>query len=110
MNEIQENNIDLFKEYKLIHNFIYPKNPLKKWINKTNFNNLFKKDWNELMFVIEKCTSIWGEYEFDTEERLLMEYEIWNINGTLLDFLNGDIEAIYRRTIRFIKWYNKQNK
>lgn len=70
--------------------------------------NVFQNDWNYLMIAVEKCTDIWDEYEFDTEKRLKCEEEIWNIDGTISDFLNADIEAIYGRVINFINWYNER--
>lgn len=66
--------------------------------------------WSYLMPVVEKCTELWEQYEFDTDERNLMEQEIWHFNNTLSDFLNNDIQAIYRRTIQFIKWYNNERR
>ena len=46
-----------FAEYKLIHDFFYG-TPLKKWIDHTNYINLFKDDWNQLMDVVEKIESL----------------------------------------------------
>jgi hypothetical protein len=96
-----------FNEYKLVHSFIYKK-PLKSWINETNFNDIFRADWNELMPVIKKCAEILYRLEFDNKERIHIENEIFHLDFMMSELLNADINCVYKRVVDFIKWYNKQ--
>jgi hypothetical protein len=70
----------------------------------------FNSSWDWLMPVVAKCTDLWDDFGFDSKERYNIEDEIWNLDNTLSDFLAADIDAIFRRTVEFIKWYNKQEK
>lgn len=64
--------------------------------------------WDKLMPVVEKCKEILEsiETEYESQERVKFEEEIFSLDETLEDFFTNNIEAIYRRCIEFIKWYN----
>lgn len=96
----------LFEEYKIVHNFTYPDKPLKVWINEINFNNIFKKDWNMLMSVIEKIEELgyfciinkWTAiYTGSKDERT----SITTVEN------RSKIENTYKAILIFINWYNK---
>ena len=107
-----------FEEYKLIHNFLYPNDPLKPWINKTNIINLFKEDWNELMLVVDKIHNLKPKtnvsisdhhcyiYLVYTEDRKKVEINDWHI----INAKKSTIEVTYEAILEFIKWYNKQKQ
>jgi len=95
-----------FENYKLLHNFLYD-DPLKKWINKTNFNNLFIKDWNELMKVVEKIDTIGASViigKFFCEIKYKNLDNIKNFDVRMASKIK--ITAVYSAVIQFIKWYN----
>jgi hypothetical protein len=77
----------------------------------SGFDEYFKplryEDCNRLMPVIEKCKDILDSFEFDSKERITIEEEIFNLDNTSSEFMSNNIEAIYRKVIRFINWYNK---
>lgn len=43
-----------FEEYKMIHEFMYPNELLKGWINDENYSNNYKYDFQALMEIIKK--------------------------------------------------------
>lgn len=59
----------------------------------------FHSDWNWLMEAVHKCLSL-------SKKENLSGWE----EGFLDSFLSKDINCMYSETIRFIKWYNQQNK
>ncbi len=69
----------------------------------------FGLSWDWLMPVIHNCTKIIENYGYDSDERDYIEDEIFNLDNTLSEFLNNDIESVCARVVEFIKWYN-QNK
>jgi hypothetical protein len=98
------NTITEFEEYKILHNFQYSNDPLKKWIDESSFSNLFKSDWGELMPVIDQISEL-GHEEIKVSEHLQ--------DGNYLYWYNGDlhicistIDSIYEEVLEFIKWYN----
>lgn len=73
----------------------------------------FENDWNDLMFLIEKIESLGfkSNLKVSIDE---IDFEFYNkkINvgmGAYKDDLTKK-EVIYRTSLRFIEWYNKQNK
>ena len=89
------------------------KSPLRHFIdNRNKLDGLdFHNSWDWLMPVVEKCKETLEtiETEFESEERAKFEEEIFSLDETLEDFFTNNLEAIYRRCIEFIKWYNEQN-
>jgi hypothetical protein len=102
-----------FEEYKLIHGFLYPDSPLKKWLNKDNFCNAdeYEIEWEELMELvglIESNTELNGKgYSMQ-----LLKNFCTIIDGNTLkrvfNTINGDTrkDATYSTCIKFIKFYN----
>ena len=99
MGKIEEHFKKEFENYKLLHDFIYPDEPLKEHITMYLFSNLFKEDWNELMIVLEKicdiCFTDDGEETYDSE----MFYRIRDCIP--------DINQTYKAVLEFIKLYNE---
>jgi len=104
-----------FNEYKLIHNFVYPDISLKSWINKINFTNNYKDQWDVLMMSVEKIITM-REYRFRIELTTMYDPHL-GYNCMLIDNVNdifflgislkSHVEATYNSVIDFIKWYNK---
>lgn len=67
----------------------------------------FNTSWDWLMSAVKDCTNIIEEYGFESEERNYIEDEIFNLDYTLSEFLNNEIDSIYQRVVSFIKWYNE---
>lgn len=71
----------------------------------------FHKDWNWLMPVVEKIESI--DFVFNIRQG---HVSIVNNSGKKPFYTGGDIvkeskkEAIYETAVKFIKWYNQQQK
>lgn len=112
-----------FEEYKIVHSFYYSDDPLKKWINETNFSNLFDSDWNEMMLLVDKIEALNnGGFEVgihfgstiidqcrDSENGELHNpktlFEITLSEGYCFD---DKIGFTYEAAIQFIKWYTNQ--
>jgi len=120
-----------FEDYKLVHNFMYPDEPLKDGINEGNFINNFRKDWNNLMEVVEKIENLnltKGAYpEYPKVKHLGDHAEIFcygnykgesiywkgyfGVDSNIYPHVNqvdSKIEATYKVVVEFIKWYNKE--
>jgi hypothetical protein len=115
-----------FENYKLIHDFMFPTDPLKSWINSGNVTNIYASNWDSLMPVVEKI-----EHTFETPtvlERIEINshyvsyYHHFFKDGKEqgIEILAGcystspeemkfatKIEAVYYVCIEWIKWYNK---
>jgi hypothetical protein len=94
-------NEQAFENWKLIHNFYYDNEPIKKWIDKDNFIDTFA-DWNSLMPVIQEC--LVGECDKSIE-----------INKTTIQSIydgicNQHFSEAKKSVIEYIKWYNGQEK
>lgn len=59
----------------------------------------YHSDWNWLMEVVNKCLEI-------CHENMLNEWE----QGFSDSLFSRDINCMYAESVRFIKWYNEQNK
>ena len=93
-----------FNNYKLVHNFMHPDDPLKKWIDKENFQDYFRNDWNSLMEVVEKIEALGFIVTIKMDECEIISQRSFNMN-----FFGGGskINATYKIVVQFIKWYNK---
>nr|WP_315173529.1 hypothetical protein [uncultured Flavobacterium sp.] len=115
--------IQKFEEYKLIYYFMNPDVPLKGWINENNFINLYAKDWNELMEVVEKMENLktpitnnpyligqFENYEIHIENKFVMIYAHGEVTKDVCNVKEETkIKSVYNACLEFIKWYNKQN-
>jgi hypothetical protein len=64
----------------------------------------YHKSWDWLMSVIKKIWNI----AFEDDELTLAFEEEFQIDYTMDEFINNDIESIYQRVVDYIKWYNEQ--
>jgi len=87
-----------FEDYKLVHYFIYPNEPLKQWINEKTYINLYETDWNEIIKIANKI--IW-----ELGEKYELSDEVEDI-ATSLSLCNKYI--MYEKFIKFIKFYNEK--
>ena len=62
----------------------------------------YDSDWNWLMEVVEKC--LVGEAEYNEDEAKKAIHEIYE------SLCNINITSVYNACVKFIKWYNEQNK
>jgi hypothetical protein len=69
----------------------------------------YYSDWNELMAVVKKASSIWGLWDFEDDRRLKAE-AIFYMDNMYSEFINNDIDSVYSRVVEFIKWYNLELK
>ena len=67
-----------------------------------DFELEFHSDWNWLMKVVEKC--LVGEAEYNEDEAKKAIHEIYE------SLCNINITSVYNACVKFIKWYNEQNK
>lgn len=88
-----------FKEYRMVHDFMHPADPLKKWINGSNYINHYQIHWDELMPVIEKIHNL-GICDGDEGSHL--------IDNVDEDLLRTDISETYSRVLEFLNWYTTQ--
>lgn len=92
-----------FENYKLVHAFYYG-DPLKKWIDETNYINLFSDDWNELLPVVAKITELdnidcmnkWQALTVDSDQCTWGMY-------------NNSIEQVFNAVVTFLEWYSEYN-
>jgi hypothetical protein len=102
-----------FEEYKAILFFINPDENLKGWINETNFENHYVKDWNELMEVVQRI-NITEDYRFSIQINTMDTYVHDAKNNNYIfqsdaDWQPNELkESVYEAVIYFIKWYNNQ--
>ncbi len=93
-----------YEDYKAILFFINPDENLKGWSNETNFENHYEKNWNELMYLVEKIESLCVVVEI-RENVCYIETSSENYYSELED---TKIQATYKACLNFIKWYNNQ--
>lgn len=73
----------------------------------------FENDWNDLMFLIEKIESLGFKSNLKVSiDRI--DFEFYNKKFNVGMCVNKDDltkkEVIYSTSLRFIEWYNEQNK
>lgn len=118
-----------FNDWKLLMSFLYPNDPIKNWINETNYDNGFKEDWlwlMELVEAIEKLppknfsdalsvydsTESWEDYFF--------HFTIWQTHASVVLYRGGrqyqavptkigisKMDAVYSAALDFIKFVVK---
>ena len=103
-----ESNIDSFEKYKMVHHFMYPNDPLKKWINETNFINTYENDWNVLMPVVEKIENL--DFFCMINKWTSIYKGSLGSNRTAIATTEGNSKIMntYIAVTKFIKWYNEK--
>lgn len=114
-----------FEDWKLIISFLYNE-PIKSWVTQYNYTNLFKKDWELLIDLVEKIEKIYDNHHgyFGVH----IHSNCCNIQGTNLHLslksneygyvymtdpnaiYSTKKESTYYACVEFIKWYNKHEK
>lgn len=96
-----------FNNWKTIHNFINPDEPIKSWVNETNFTNHYRESWDELMPVIKKLDS-WANEKMTFEEFDNYRTSQWKM---IYNPSKYDIEDVCNQAAQFIHHYisNKEN-
>lgn len=94
-----------FKEYKLLHNFMHPNEPLKGWISEDNFTNHYLDDWNVIMSVVERCKEI-GYSDTDFGDDVYQKWEELFGDDLTGAFLGNHISEVYAACVDFIDWHN----
>jgi len=89
-----------FLDYKLVHNFIYPKEPLKSWINSNNFHNHFKDNYDSLIDLINKIQSITLS---DENYRSFFHSTNHLVEKGGFIYIDTDIIGVYNEALSFIK-------
>jgi len=51
-------NKEQFLNYELLHNYTFPNEPLKSWINEDNFHNIFEESYDRLFEIIIKIETL----------------------------------------------------
>jgi hypothetical protein len=96
----------LFKEYADIHNFMYPQ-PLKKWIDETNFINHYSDDWDWLMPVVEQIENLGYEFIIAESRCKINHNTDHSIEEVVsIDIIGSKIEATYNAVVEFINQNN----
>lgn len=75
----------------------------------------YHKDWNELMRVVEKIESFSDNFMGSSYNVNIESLWVEIINNRTSDTIvkadaDTKIESVYLAVVKFIKWYNKQNK
>ena len=103
-----EREITNFNDWKLMHNFYYGKKEYtKECLTLKNYNNIFKKDWEAMMEVVEKIETL-GYYVMIN--RWTSIYTGKGIERTMISSVENQskIENTYYACIEFIKWLNNE--
>lgn len=108
-----------FQEYKLLHNFMHPNEPLKGWITEDNFTNHYLDDWDNLTSIIEKICYIGNRVSLDWNNGVCLScriecYDEMLDDDEILHTIERDdstmMESVYNACIQFIEWYNNYNE
>jgi len=111
----------LFQDDKGFWGFDYTPNHLRCHSDRIKDIYQYDRDWNQLMEVVEKITSIlmlddnykynylYIGYDFEDKEHYVNLYvsEDTQLNGSSK---NSKIEATYEAVVKFINFYNKQKE
>jgi len=103
---MKKNNKQLFEEYKLVHDFLYPNEPLKAWINENTYTNYFIDSWDPLMELVEKIEDHSAVASLCIEEPTIW---VWASSAEEIEDIEVDIykstkkQAVYKACILFLK-------
>ena len=64
----------------------------------------YSKDWNWLMQVVEKIENLENNLKNETREEFTQFQKVLSLP------IYTKIEVVYNACVKFIQWYNKQNK
>lgn len=94
------------KQYKNLQEPYYNFNDGYIYVGHEQFHN----SWSWLIPVFSKCRKVVDSIgDFECEEYQKWE-EIFDIDYTMSNFLNNEIDQIYKRCVEFIKYHNKNIK
>jgi len=101
-----------FEDWKIIHTFFYGEEEyIKDCVTPYNYSNLFKKDWEAMMEVVNKIEKS-EEYNVSINNGWTsissMEYK----NTVVISSIEGysKLSNTYYACVEFIKWFNKRKK
>lgn len=111
-------NIITSKLYKFENGNIVPNlgiglgNPIKLGGNFYRFSYYYELDllrfhisWDWLMPIVKKIKDTICLWDFESEEYSKFE-EIFDIDHTMSDFMNNNIDGIWTRCVEFVEYYN----
>lgn len=89
-----------FLNYQIAHNFVYPNESLKKWINSENYLNTYKDNYDSLFDIINKIELLISD---DESKRNFFNStnHIVQIGGCL--YVDTDPNGVYEEAISFLK-------
>lgn len=90
-----------FEKYKAIHTLCYPNDPLKSWINESNFENKYLESWDN----IQEALSVIMNNDFFEKQDEEFDYMIDSIQSS---FLDGDINLAFENVYSLTKWYKEK--
>jgi hypothetical protein len=107
------NNIELHKNFILIHEFLYPGEPIKGWVRKDEtYTGSFHNNWECLMDIVERIEGL--VFENDNFPNVTIGGSnyciIQDSNSELFEFIGESetkILSAYSAIVKFIEWYNK---
>ena len=67
---------------------------------------VYSRSWDYLMPVVKECKDRSEEFQYDDDNYLHYEEELFHPDYMLSEFLNDDIMSIFERVVEFIQWYN----
>jgi hypothetical protein len=101
--------MDCHENYILIHEFMYPDEPMKQWVREDpESTGDYHKDWNWLMPVVEKIDSVLPDDSFAIIEHNRCIIPVLDADSSFdIEYnCNSRIEATYQSVVQFIKHYN----
>lgn len=105
MSDVLDRKKQHFEDFKLVHDFVYPASPLKKWINKDHYSNLFDENWGELMKLVDmiECLAPSALQFFENSPHcgvVLMGHSL---------YVSTSIEDVYDDAVMFLRQYKESN-
>ena len=87
------------------------------WIHSVSSLTRFCTDWNWLMEVVDKIESIVWEEINDTSFNVTIGATSYCViqdnNGGMIEIIGegkSKLDSVYNACVKFVKWYNEQNK
>lgn len=105
-----------FEKYKLIHEFVYPDEPLKSWVDEANYIDTFKRDWNVLIPVVSNLNIIAGQHimsldvKENTKDLMQDTKDLEEVFGSITAAVcTNTIEEVYESVVLLIQWCNQRD-